>query len=753
MAKGVKKIKWTGQGKVISNLSVPNKKAAISPSEYVFFEVDQWYDGTPETDKKKNITWIFQDYKARTIILQKTLPINRAYGIKLPKNLCGQYEYYLEASLSGKRDLINQTGLKISGYCPPRIESSKWCTTNDGDDVRQSHIFSYGEITYLNLVTEGLNGHKNLRIDIFRHLDLKTDKLLRSIAGVEVIDGEINLQISNTYSWYFDVKNPIAKELFYVKVYDPVSKTYIVDDKNDTEHARFLRMKRDVVSQQIKPPTNLSPLKTGEPAKSTERFEPCKFETITIVEEKKENGKTTKEKTLLFDNGDKVKGQSLKKEPLNKTILFEFDKYEITSEAKTTLDNTLQFLLEHQFSSIKIDGHACVIGKEDYNQTLSQQRSDAVKKIFVDGGLDVKRITSIGRGEVNPTDNKQGRDNIKYRDEKEYVENRCVNISFDYYGHDANTIVYKTITSSHNKNITIDVTGYENKACFREKGKHQKNIKINSPEYSKAIDQVTNKLDFPIKSNLASLNPAPIQYIWPASSAPSLYDINIHSCRYFSNNNTTTVQVMAYPDIKWKFNFYVNLSNALSIKWQKLHESKHAELREKALKLANEEKGKYTEVDCGFSLEANFDKDENGKYQKTPDLTFKYTDKIKSLFSVISSIKKVSQGITTTTKGKLSSGIGRKLPFDITLNAPAVFFGSEWEADLNNNHSEIGTKLKFFLEAKPLVELTLVVDLLSLAVQAGVAVVTAGSGNALALEVFNMVRSWAKKVMKLKTLS
>jgi hypothetical protein len=136
MAKGVKKIKLTGQGKVISNLSVPNKKAAISPSEYVFFEVDQWYDGTPETDKKKNITWIFQDYKARTIILQKTLPINRAYGIKLPKNLCGQYEYYLEASLSGKRDLINQTGLKISGYCPPRIESSKWCTTNDGDDIR-----------------------------------------------------------------------------------------------------------------------------------------------------------------------------------------------------------------------------------------------------------------------------------------------------------------------------------------------------------------------------------------------------------------------------------------------------------------------------------------------------------------------------------------------------------------------------------------------------------------------------------------
>ena len=745
MIKGVKKIKWAGEGIVKKDLSTPNKKVVIAPDQQVLFEVEKWYDATPETDKKKHITWIFQDQKAKTIVLQKTLPASNRYGIKIPKNLCGPFEYYLEASLSGKRDLINKTGLLISGDCPAKIVNSKWCTTNDGKDVRKEHFFNYGETVYLNLMTEGLNGNLNLSIDIFRNISGKNDPCIFRYTSVDVIDGEVNLAIKNTLTWHSKIKDMKESEEFYVKVFDPANKIYITDNNNDTIHARFLRIKKKAVPQEIKPPTNMSPLKTGEPDKNATRFEPCKFETITIIEDKKEDGKTTKIKTLLFDNGKKLINKTPKKEPLKKTILFEFEKYDITPDAKTVLNNTLQFLLEHQFSSIKIDGHACVIGKENYNQKLSQQRSDAVKKVFVDGGLDARLITSVGHGEVNPTDDKQGRDNLKYRDEKEYKQNRCVDIAFDYYGHDAQTIVYKTITSSHNENLTIDITEYQNKACFREKGKHKKNIKISSPEYSEALDKVTNKLDFPVKSNLETWNPAPLQYIWPASSKPNLYDIHVHSCRYFSNDKNTTIQVMAYPDIKWKFNFYVNLSNALSIKWQKLHESKHAELRKKALKLANEEKGEYTEVDFGVSLEANFDKDENGKYQKTPDLTFKYSEKIKSLFSVISSVKKISKGITTTTKGKLSKGIGRKLPFDITLNAPAVFFGSEWEADINNNHSEIGTKIKFFLEAKPLVELTLVIDLLSLAVQAGVAVVTLGSGNALALEVFNMVRSWAEK--------
>jgi len=197
MAKGVKKIKWSGVGTVKKDQSIPNKKVVIAPDQQVLFEVENWYDGTPEADKKKGITWIFQDPRTKTIVLQKTLPSNNRYGIRIPKNLCGPFEYYLEASLSGKRDLINKTGLLISGYSPAKITRAKWCTTNDGKDVSKEHLFNYGETVYLNLMTEGLNGHLNLSIDVFRKSDDK--QALQRYTSIDVIDGEINLEIKKIH--------------------------------------------------------------------------------------------------------------------------------------------------------------------------------------------------------------------------------------------------------------------------------------------------------------------------------------------------------------------------------------------------------------------------------------------------------------------------------------------------------------------------------------------------------------------------
>jgi len=410
MAKGVKRIKWTGKGKVISKLSTPNKKVVIAGDQEVFFEVDLWYEGTTEADKKKDITWILQDRKKNTIIVQKIHSANVPQRISIPNALCGPFEYYVEASLSGKRDVINQTGLVVRGHCPAKIVSSKWCKTNDGKDVTKEHLFKYGETIYLNLMTEGLNGNLNLTVDVFRKSgDGKIP--LHRYTSVDVIDGEINLAIKNTFSWYAKLREIKETEEFYVKVFDPAIKLYIPNAKEETKHACYLKINKKVASQEVKTPTNISPLKTGEPDKNKERHELCRFEIIEITESKKTP-------IRLFDNGEKLKNVSNPKTPILKTILFDFEKYDITTEAKTKLNNVLQYLLGSQHSYIKIDGHACVIGKEQYNQKLSQQRSDAVKKIFTDGGLDGSRIVSIGRGEVNPTDDKNGRDNIKHKNEK-----------------------------------------------------------------------------------------------------------------------------------------------------------------------------------------------------------------------------------------------------------------------------------------------------------------------------------------------
>lgn len=713
MAKGVKKIKWSGVGIVKSDLSTPNEKVVIAPDQQVLFEVEKWYEATPEADKKKHITWIFQNPKTKTIVLQKTLPSSNRYGIKIPKNLCGSFEYYLEASLSGKRDFINKTGLLISGDCPAKIVGSKWCTTNDGKDVRKSHLFNCGETVYLNLVTEGLNGNLNLSVDVFRKSDDGKTPVFR-YTSVDVIDGEINLEIKNTYSWYAKLKDVKETEEFYVKVFDPAHKLYILNDKNETIQARFLKINKKVVSKEVKSPTNMSPLKTGEPDKNAARFEPCKFETITIIEDKKEDGKTTKVKALVFDNGKKLTNKVPQKDPLRKSILFEFDKYDITADAKKVLNNTLQFLLEHQFSSIKIDGHACVIGKENYNQKLSQQRSDAVKKVFVDGGLDARLITSVGHGEVNPTDDKQGRDNLKYKDEKEYKFNRCVDITFNYYGHDAQTIVYETIAPSKNKNITIDITEYQNKACFREKDKHTKNIKITSPEYPKTIDQVTNKLDFPVKSNLSQFNLFPLKYIWP-KVFENEYNIHVHSCRYFSNDSNSTILVKAYPDIKWELalEFLVNVSNYKAANMQAGNiYSKHQEKsREAGYKRWLMNKQGKVPIQIGVGLSAEWD---DGFHKRSYTQIFE--KKVESIAKIIANATEVLQNAVNYAQ---SAAKNSAIPVGFDVRYPKFTIVGKWYLEKPEKSTDINTVGEVSFGFNPIIGAEVIIDIIGAAMLIG----------------------------------
>lgn len=748
MAKGVKKIKWTGEGKVIASKSIPNKKVTIDADQIVSFEVESWYNQTTEEEKKKNLTWILQDRKKQTIIIQKVQSANVPKEINIPKELCGPFQYYLEASLGGKRDFHNETGLYISGYAPAKLISSKWSQIYDGKDIRKTYFFSYGEKVYLNLKTEGLNGHQNLQILIFRHLNFQTDPAVFKYTNVLVIDGEINLEITSSFNWYTAIKDIKQTEEFYIKIYDPVAKVYITDEKGLTDHATFLRINKKIVSQEIKPPTNLSPLKTGEPDKNEARFELCKFETISITEPKA----TTK----LFHNGQNLRKVTNPKTPISKTILFEFEKYEVTAEAKTVLNNVLQYLLQSHYSTIKIDGHACVIGKEQYNQKLSQQRSDAVKKLFVDGGLDSRRIISIGRGEVNPTDDKKGRDNIKYKNEKEYIENRRVDISFDSLGHDAQTIVYETIAPSHNQNITIDVTEYQNKACFRELGKHKKNIKISSPEYNKAIDQVADKLDFPVKSDLSWMNPAPLQYIWPrynithvlnaekSMDSANNYFIDVHSCRYYSNDANHTIQVKAYPDIKWAFEFFLNLTNDLSVKWQNKNEFDVKELQKKSGKIGAERRWKQKDASIGFSLKAKWDNEKQNK-----ELKAEYETKFKKAYNIFASIGALADGVTNKTKGTFSDTVSKSIPASFIVKPPNLSFTGDWFlSHPKDNKTIIGTDVTIGLHAKPLIGLEITIDLLGAAIITAAGIISGGTAIKGVADLYKLIQGQLKKGIK-----
>ncbi|UOX35495.1 OmpA family protein [Flavobacterium sediminilitoris] len=747
MAKGVKKIKWTGEGKVFQKKSDLSSRMVIPPDEFVWFKVSEWISGTTEEDKKKDISWIWQENNRKVIIWKRVIPSNKIYAIKLPKKLCGSYSYYLEASLSGKTD-SNLTGLYINGLCDKKVISSKWCTSNDGKDVRKTYIFSYGNIIHLNLETEGLNGDK-LVVEIYNIQKLRSNKLIFTYTNVKVKDGEINLEIKNTSTWQGLISNIQDEEKFYIKVKDQASGKYILDNSGDEEHARFLRIKNKLVANNPQPPQNNTAVKTGQPNVKAVRYEPCKFETISITETQKKDGKIEQMKTLVFDNGKGLKNVINPERAISKTIFFGFDSDVITKEGNEKLNNTLNFLLEHDHSIITIDGYACVIGKMQYNKSLSQRRSDAVRKFFIDGKLDERRIFSSGKGEISASDNKSGADNIKYKDEKIYQEARRVDISFKYFGHSAQTIIYETIAPSHDKDVLIDITAFQTNACFREKDKHKKQIKVTSSEYKNPLVKEGSSLAVPVHSALATWNVSPLQYIWPkwnlvkgasgnGIDAAENYNVFIHSCRYFSDASHSTIQINAYPDIKWKLEFFLNLTNDLSVKWMNMDPYEHKKLQERSGKIGAEKRWKQKDVSLGFSLKAKWDEDKQEK-----EFKYEYEAKFKKIYDLFASIGALSDGITNKTKGKARSISPKGIPVSFAVKPPNLSLTGDWFLSHPKGDNKIvGTDVTIGLNANPLIGLEITIDLLGAIVFAAGAIVGASPG---VTELYKKIQGQLKK--------
>ncbi len=564
MAKGVKKIKLSKATYIKGTYT--DKAITLIANSPAQFVVGEWINGTTEKDVANGITWIWQDQDRNIIINQFQTGSYDKAKIEINKKFAGPYKYYLEASLGGKRD-SGLVGLYINAQAPKKIIASKWCVSNDGKDVRKTQIFNYGEKPFLNLDTEGLNG-ATLAIEIYNIQKFRSDKKIFTFTNVIVTDGEVNLEIKNTSQWQGLVNNIQDIEEFYVKVKIQGTETYILDDKKDDEHGRFLRIKNKLVANNPLPPKNNVPLKVGQPNVKATRYEPCKFEQINITETEKKDGKSEQKKVLIFDNGKGLVGKKGPQQSVTQSIYFEFDKQVIDKKSNEDLNNILKFLLDHENSTITLTGYACVIGRQNHNNILSQNRAEEIKKFFINGGLKSDRIIAQGKGEVNATDDKAGADNLKYKNEKDYINNRRVDISFMYEGHSAQTIEYVTIAPSSPKDILIDVSGHANKACYA-KPKHTKKITVKSSFLPGNLEKNGSSMVIPVKSSLAALSPIPLQYIWPRWNlingalgnkidSASLYNVHVNTCRYFSKPNDAVILIKAYPDIKWTLEFKWN---------------------------------------------------------------------------------------------------------------------------------------------------------------------------------------------------
>lgn len=103
----------------------------------------------------------------------------------------------------------------------------------------------------------------------------------------------------------------------------------------------------------------------------------------------------------------------------NSNVLFGFDKSDLTSAAKNTIDDLNTILQKYPDENVLIIGHTDNIGSEKYNQKLSERRASSVANYLISKGISPDRITTKGMGETDP---KVPNDTEAHRAENRRVE-------------------------------------------------------------------------------------------------------------------------------------------------------------------------------------------------------------------------------------------------------------------------------------------------------------------------------------------
>jgi peptidoglycan-associated lipoprotein len=85
-------------------------------------------------------------------------------------------------------------------------------------------------------------------------------------------------------------------------------------------------------------------------------------------------------------------------------VHFEFDRYDLTEDAKRTLEELAQALKANPGFNLLVEGHADERGTPEYNLALGERRAQAAKDYLVSLGLEADRIDTISYGEERPLD-------------------------------------------------------------------------------------------------------------------------------------------------------------------------------------------------------------------------------------------------------------------------------------------------------------------------------------------------------------
>lgn len=108
--------------------------------------------------------------------------------------------------------------------------------------------------------------------------------------------------------------------------------------------------------------------------------------------------------------------------PNQRSVYFDFDKYEVRDEFKTMVGDHGKFLVPRKDAKMLIQGNADERGSREYNLALGQRRADAVKKALLLQGVKEEQLESVSLGEEKPK--------ATGHDEAAWAENRRADVLY-----------------------------------------------------------------------------------------------------------------------------------------------------------------------------------------------------------------------------------------------------------------------------------------------------------------------------------
>lgn len=97
-----------------------------------------------------------------------------------------------------------------------------------------------------------------------------------------------------------------------------------------------------------------------------------------------------------------IKGLAHEDLYLGLRVFFSYDEYDLSVDARRSLERLSIYLRQRSVASVLIEGHADEYGTREYNLALGERRAAAVKDYLVALGISADRLSTVSYGKERP---------------------------------------------------------------------------------------------------------------------------------------------------------------------------------------------------------------------------------------------------------------------------------------------------------------------------------------------------------------